>query len=320
MLRVPLAAAVGDHWTGLDCRVDAPVRPGLRVEVTSGRRFLVRQADRVALLGEQRADHRGVYYARTGRYRSPLPPFTATAARRVRETSVDDAARAARWTHLFADLLQAAGEGPLHTGRWVLAWGMPGWSVAGHWQRLNVIDPDRGHITWFGFSDPIEDQRDILPLRRLSPVDAARVRSYRRQVREGVLPPALLWWVSGLNTLLVLDGHDRIAAALAEGAPPEVVVLAPAPDPTWVSGVQEHLTRGYEGRMRAVQTVADRGECRVEGHVANVTRRFAGQLGDVARTEGRTRAWLLPGGRAAWEREAAQHGPTRGAVNPAHGR
>jgi hypothetical protein len=37
-------------------------------------------------------------------------------------------------------------------------------------------------------------------------VSAARVRSYRRQVREGIMAPALLWWVSGLNTLLVLDG------------------------------------------------------------------------------------------------------------------
>ncbi|HTF12375.1 MAG TPA: hypothetical protein VK659_29815 [Asanoa sp.] len=128
----------------------------------TGRRLLLRQADRVVLLGVQWAMYRGVDYARTGRYRSPLPPITAREARQVRETGSADA-WAARWTHRYLDFLQAAGDGPLHAGRWTLAWGMPSWSVAGHWRRLNVVDPDYGHITWFGCGDPVEDQRDVLP-------------------------------------------------------------------------------------------------------------------------------------------------------------
>lgn len=266
----------------------------------------MRQADQVVLLGVQRAMHRGVYYARTGRYRSPLPPISVAHARQVRETSVDDDAWAARWTYQFADLLQAASAGPLHAGRWTLAWGMPSWSVAAHWQRLNVVDPDQGHITWFGYGDPDEDQRDILPLRRLSRGIAARVQSYRRQVREGVMPPALLWWVSGLNTLLVLDGHDRIAAALAERTLPQVVVLAPAGDPSWASGAHGHLVRECEGRLQPLQTAANHGDELARTRIANITRQFAGQLNDVARSEGRSRAWPLPGGRAAWEQQAAQ--------------
>jgi hypothetical protein len=247
-----------------------------------------------------------VYYARTGRYRSPLPPLAAGHARQVRQTSIDDDAWAARWTHEYLDFLQGASDGPLHAGQWILAWGMPSWSVAGHWQRLNLVDPDYGHITWFGYGDPDEDQRDILPLRRLSPPDAARVRSYRRQVREGIMPPILLWWVSGLNTLLVLDGHDRIAAALAERTLPAVVVLAPAPDPFITSAAYKHVVREYEGRQQHLQTAADHGDELARTHIANITRRFAGQLNDVVRGEGRTRAWPLPGGTAVWERQAAQ--------------
>jgi hypothetical protein len=100
--------------------------------------------------------------------------------------------------------------------------------------------------------------------------------------------------------------HDRIAAALAEHTLPEVVVLAPASDPSWASGAHRHLVRGYEGRQQPLQTAADRGDELAKTRIANITRQFAGQLNDVARSEGRTRAWPLPGGRAAWEQQAAQ--------------
>lgn len=285
---------------------ERPVRPGLRVEVTAGRRLLLRQTDRVVLLGLQRARHQGVHYARTGLYRSPLPPIKAAHARQVRQTSRDDDAWAARWAHRFVDSLQATTEGPLHTGRWMVARGMPSWSVAAHWQRLQTIDPDQGHITWFGYGHPAEDQRDVLPLRRLSPVGAARVRAYRRQFHEGILPPALLWWVSGLSTLLVLDGHDRITAALAEHALPEVVVLAPAADPSWISALQHHAVRAYQGRIEYLQTSTGHDSTHVKAYLANVSRRFAGELDGIVRSEGRTRAWPLPGGSTAWEQHAVQ--------------
>jgi hypothetical protein len=119
-------------------------------------------------------------------------------------------------------------------------------------------------------------------------------------------PPAPLWWVSALNTLLVLDGHDRISAALAESTVPDVVVLTPAPNPSWGSNAQRHLVRGYEGRLLPLQTAADHGDGLSKTRIADITRPLAGQLNDIARSEGRTRAWLLPGGRAAWEQQAAE--------------
>ncbi|TDC86199.1 hypothetical protein E1193_00660 [Micromonospora sp. KC606] len=291
-----LPAAVGGRWAGPVVEVEVPVRPCLRVEVAGGRRLLLllRQDDRVVLLGRQRAMHRGVYYARTGRYRSPIPPITAALARRLRASSEDEESWAARWTHQFTGWLQAGVDGPLHTGRWMLAWGMPRWAVTTHWQRLRVVDPDQGHITWFGYGDPDEDQRDVLPLRRLSAVDAGRVRSYRRQYREGVLPPVLLWWVSGLQTLLVLDGHDRVTAALAEHVVPDVLVLAPAADLSWISSVQHRQIREHQGRLDHLQALADQGDQMAKAHLTDTTRRFAADLADIVRSEGRTRAWPMP--------------------------
>jgi hypothetical protein len=260
-------------------------------------------------LALQRARYRGVYYARTGLYRSPIPPISATQARHTRHRSSEDDTWAARWAHQFTDSLEVAAEGPLHTGRWTLARGMPSWSVPAHWHRLHAVDPDQGHITWFGYGDPDEDVRDVLPLRRLSPINAGRVKSYRRQLREGILPPALLWWVSGLNTLLVLDGHDRITAALAEQTLPEVIVLAPAGDPQWIWMAQRRPIREYEGRIEHLQAQLDQGDALAKVRITNATHRLAGDLDDIARSEGRTRAWLLPGGRAAWDQQVAELAP-----------
>ncbi|KUN25961.1 hypothetical protein AQJ11_18565 [Streptomyces corchorusii] len=40
----------------------------------------------------------------------------------------------------------------------------------------------------------------------------------------------LLWWVTALDGWLLLDGHDRAVAALAEGRTPPCVVLTRLPD------------------------------------------------------------------------------------------
>ncbi|WP_157432795.1 MULTISPECIES: hypothetical protein [unclassified Actinoplanes] len=291
----------------MNLHVAEPRRPGLRVEVTAGRRLLLRQGDRVVLLGRQRAHHRGVHYCRTGRYESPLPPITARQARGRWQAGNESGWWAARWTYRYAAWLRTAFYGPLHAGSWTLAWGMPEWTVPGHWSRLHDVDPDQGHITWFGYGDPSEDARDILPLRRLSAVDADRVKAYRRQHREGILPPVLLWWVSGLATLLVVDGHDRLTAALAEGAVPDVVVLAPTADPRWVSAVQRHPIREYEQRiahLRNGPTDPFTGD-----GIAHAGHRLAANLSRIALTEGRTRAWPMLGGRPTWDHLVAEFAP-----------
>lgn len=102
----------GGHWV---LGSAGPARPGLRVEVAAGRKLLIRQSERVVLLGRQRTGpvHYGVYYARTGRYRSPLPPVTAAHARRIREASKVRDDWAARWVSQFGSWLDAAAEGPL---------------------------------------------------------------------------------------------------------------------------------------------------------------------------------------------------------------
>ena len=46
-----------------------------------------------------------------------------------------------------------------------------------------------------------------------------RVKMWRKRAREGTLPPVLVYDVSALTMFALLDGHDRYAAARAEGVP-----------------------------------------------------------------------------------------------------
>ncbi|MEU8541490.1 hypothetical protein AB0C52_16125 [Streptomyces sp. NPDC048717] len=286
-------------------RIDHPVRPGLRMDCADGGRLLLTQGGRPVLFARQRVTHRGLHYARTGRYVSPLAPLRADQAR-------DFAAFAApgsqEWTERWAAYaeagLRAASEGPLHEGEWNLGPVARGWFVDGNWPKLLTHDPDRGHLTWFGYGDPVEDARDLLPLRALSAPGAARVKAYRRQYREGVLPPVLVWWISGLNSPVVLDGHDRLVAALAEGGRPTVLELSRTLDATYRATMAERPIQEYEHRMAALD---DGPLSRIQGSAAG--RRLAETLRSIEAVPEITRAWPLAGGVAEWERAVAAHVP-----------
>ncbi|MER5965823.1 hypothetical protein [Streptomyces sp. NPDC002057] len=285
-------------------RVEGPVKPGLRMESADGRRLVLLQGADPVLFARQRATHRGLHYARTGRYASPLPPPRAERARAVAEFAAPGSAEwSERWAAFAEAELRTAADGPLHTGEWLLAPDAHRWFVDANWPKLLAHDPDRGHLTWFGYGDPVEDARDLLPLRALSRPEAPRVKAYRRQYREGVLPPVFAWWISGLNSPVVLDGHDRLTAALAEGGRPEVLLLSRAADAAWVALCAERQVIAYEQRLAALDGPL------APLRIANESRRLAADLTAIVHSPDLTRAWPFPGGAAAWDAAAAAHVP-----------
>ncbi|MGP8297789.1 hypothetical protein ACTPOK_07505 [Streptomyces inhibens] len=312
MQQTPLPrSATGVRWDGLALAVDGPDRPSLRVDVADGRRLVLFQGEQVVLLARQRATLRGVHYVRTGRYDSPLPPLRADAARARRETHPDDTdAWFAGWAQHFASGLHSSLNGPLHGGNWQLTPGLPRqWDIAANWARLPHHDPPIGHITWFGYGDPVEDARDILPLRPLSAPDAARVKAYRRQYREGVLPPVLLWWVGGLDTFLVLDGHDRLAAALAENGRPAVLALARELPDQWATRYAQPLISEYEHRAAQLADAGAEGDPLAALRARAASGRLGQQLHELVTARAPTWSWPLPGGAAAWDELARRHAP-----------
>jgi hypothetical protein len=274
------------------------------MECADGGRLMLVQSGVPVLFARQRATHRGVHYARTGRYVSLMGPLRAERARAFAEFAAPGSEEwTERWAAYAERSLREADNGPLHAGDWNITPGFSGWFVDGNWPKLLSHDPDRGHLTWFGYGDPVEDARDLLPLRALSHPEAPRVKAYRRQYREGVLPPVLVWWISGLNSPVVLDGHDRLTAALAEGGRPPVLILSRAMDEEWKAVCAERPVLEYEKTVAALDGPLAPVRASAEG------RRLADTLRDIAHAPDLTRSWPLPGGAAAWEAATAEHVP-----------
>jgi hypothetical protein len=267
---------------GLALELTQPHRPALRVEVAGHGRLVLRQNDTVVLTAQIDPHLYGVDYSLTGRFRPPIPPIRAARAAAI---GADDPGpvRLARWAHHFATALTDADGGPLHTGRWVISPEVP----PQRWASL-LLPAERGWIDWFAGNGTWS----ILPLRPLDSSDSGRVKSYRKQARAGTLAPVLLWWISGLDCYVVLDGHDRLAAALAEDRVPPLLALSSV-SAHRVARDREAALNRYTGSVDALGRQVAAGVPGSVEALAAVNRRLGEHLRAIETHYGTTRAWPL---------------------------
>ncbi|WP_251093145.1 hypothetical protein [Streptomyces sp. Caat 7-52] len=283
MTRAP-REPLGPDGLVLDVR-DRPGPAPLRFETArDGRLTVLRQGGRPLLLGALTGEGccRDLRLHRLDGYRSPLPPIESSRMR-----------SAAGWVHRYARWLEDADGTPVDDGRWGLArrttFALPIWSCdfVRDWPA-GVLELYCGG-GWHG----------VLPLRRLSPPDAPRVKAYRKHVRDGTLAPVLLWWVPFLDGWLILDGHDRAVAALAEGRAPECVVLTRLLDEDqWR---REAATVADSHRHHGERLAARPAGPGTERQRAVMEERYGDVLAGLPYEPSGIRTWPLPGGAPAWE-------------------
>lgn len=234
------------RWFGLalECREDdgGHRKPALRLE--SGHNARIRLVQDRADGGEPvtrfwatpLSDYYGVHLLRSDApVESPVPVSALDSAVVERHAALPQPQRLASWSRVFA---QALGEGPasfLHAGPWMFIGARPladAWKFeAGklrpnhwHWPIKGVRDALRVDpvlfIDWCG-QYPVDQ---VLNLRAPSPPDDGRVKWWRKKAREGALPPILLWRLDCLQAYAIVDGHDRLQAALLEDRPPDFLV------------------------------------------------------------------------------------------------
>lgn len=106
----------------------------------------------------------------------------------------------------------------------------------------------------------------VVSLRGPSEPDAARVKSWRKHAREGTLPPIVLWWVDPFDAHVIIDGHDRLQAAIAENASPRVISLwQPFDERTEERGrYREEVVRRYERAFEAEDRLSDRSRSQLD--------------------------------------------------------
>ncbi|MFG2111901.1 hypothetical protein ACGFRB_04560 [Streptomyces sp. NPDC048718] len=145
--------------------------------------------------------------------------------------------------------------------------------------------------------------------------DDGRVKAYRKQARDGTLPPVLMWWVSGLDCGVILDGHARLAAAIAESVePPLLQLIRTAPDDEVAEGTERAVGR-YETEMARRAGLRVRHGDAVPDGAALLGPQLAHDLRELDTARRPSRAWPLEGGQERWLRIA--HGVSDGQWPPA---
>ncbi|MFT5357800.1 MAG: hypothetical protein ACI9KE_005037 [Polyangiales bacterium] len=213
---------------GLSIHVETSTQPGLRLESSRSRRLRLVAGGESVFWARIENGYYGVFALR----REDKPAV-------VRAIRADEA-RAGRdidgWMRWFALELLASEVSPLGPGHWHLTELVP--KPSSMWSDLFVPQHDDGlagpafdlmsslerpSITYEDWGS--NGSAGVMPLRQRSPSDAGRVKSWIKHARDETLPPILLWWVGALDAHLILDGHDRLAAALETGVTPRVMTL-----------------------------------------------------------------------------------------------
>ncbi len=244
-----------------------------------------------------------------------LPPLTASEVRAVAHEP-----RSPRWwedwTWHVGRALEWSVQPVLHAGRWCLR---PLQAVSAREAApyasvpsgLSGNPPDPPHSleevlrfetfwmeAWDSPRSPDElhvDSGAVLPLRAPSPQEDGRVKSWRKRARDGTLPPALLLYLEIVGKWLVLDGHDRLHAALLEGVAPPLLGLWPVfeevipVEPVRREGIL--ISAGVQTRQKGTPAVID-----------SANRALVREFTEHRRVA-ITRAWPLRGGAGAWRAE-----------------
>lgn len=130
------------------------------------------------------------------------------------------------------------------------------------------------------------------------PVDAdsGRVKWWRKKCRENALPPILVWYIAGLASFVILDGHDRLQAALAEGIPPQFLVLSELSEQSW--------TPDEETRERVLRSLAIQQErCKQTPVNIDAMNQSLMNLYDTRYLYAPTHSRAVLGDGSGWERE-----------------
>ena len=186
----------------------------------------------------------------------------------------------ASWPGYFARALEASPSSPCGPGRWELnahvhgrlPYPLRGLAHASR-REASFLVPWTSRFDW----------ESVVALRSPSAPDAARVKAWRKyaregrggdRAREGALPPALLWWVAGLETYVILDGHDRVQAASLEGVSIAAITLAmlrrDEVNPEWAASASARYARIFEHEDKlSLRSRMEAAGMLLDGHAAH---------------------------------------------------
>jgi hypothetical protein len=274
-----------DRWAGLEVSLNRAARPTVHVEFARPDLFRLVIGVRIGLIARVEAGWRGLWWWRPHDATTPriFPPIRAATARAI-------GSNLPAWARHIATQLPTS---PIaYPGSWRLM--LP--SSREHpfgdrplSERLEAcLEVFGGRTAW-----SLSGSGAVYALRAVDSA-SARCKAWRKVARDGVLPPILLFFVSGIDSWLLIDGHDRLAAGLLEGRPPTVLLLSSVIEKRWPHGARDQTERirGLEHRARHPPANALQ--------LAELNQQAIAVFREPRVVVARTRAWALPGGADAW--------------------
>ncbi|WP_213132931.1 hypothetical protein [Citrobacter sp. FP75] len=242
-----------DHWQGLELTLQENPKIPLALEMLSGcnGRMALQAGAEMLFWASMREDHSGAWVVFNTDHpgsQGLLPAVTSQNIERIKSKGQEAWSR--EWCRFFSHQLMHAPVPLLSSHRWLLSPMVqtPRSSPYSLQQSVSVKEwrfdsPESvGNVgvrwTLYGedFPDLVHPQKvrladwwwgnDLLLGRYPIDADAGRLKWWRKKCREGTLPPILIWFIGGLGSFVILDGHYRLQAAITEEIPPSFLVVS----------------------------------------------------------------------------------------------
>ncbi len=180
----------------------------------------------------------------------PLPPISAADVRAAPAGTGREWLR--HWCTWVAERIDASNFG--YTSDWAV-------QVARHGQRPSYDWDEHGPLVCnleHALAEPaavfktwmLNGSSHGLSLRARPAEHEGRVKHWRKQCRVGRMPPIVIWWLSGLDCWLVIDGHRRLLAAQLEGRLPAVLGVYSFVEKHWPTSSETIERHEIERRER----------------------------------------------------------------------
>jgi hypothetical protein len=306
-------------WEGLTItltRDDVPAHPPWTTDIVRPNRVRITAGDTARWWARQERRWAGVTLLRgtpMSQDDAVVRPITSEDQRAV-TAAPGSTAWWRYWSLWFIESMMASGRSPLRPGLWwitpIACKDVPALPVIdrerrratlpARWDAARIFilraqgeqwTEDRFRENWFIHNGSL----GLLPLRRASLPESGRMKSWRKRAREGTLPPVLVHFIGALDMFVLLDGHDRYAAALAEKVPvPWLHVTG-----LTLSPVNLDLTR----QAAIVREVARLSALVPPMPTASLNALYAGAFDDRPWPSRVCYGRLLAGGAAKWDEE-----------------
>lgn len=228
------------QWCGMAVKVEQSTKPTFHLQAGGNSRIKLVSGDKNLLWATIIKEYAGIWLVKPFCDLSvtdmPVQPIQSSDIEARKDLYKDEWLKS--WTRFFIEQLENNPASFLYDGLWLLG---PCFATdKNDWQFMSST-----HSRYMG-TDVVYQVKEALKTDEVELIswwlngsgklinlkkpqaDSGRVKWWRKKVREGRLPPILVWYLSCLDTYIIIDGHDRLMASILENQPPELIAISSA--------------------------------------------------------------------------------------------